>query len=144
MAVRNSAAVYINGINYTHYVVMPLKWGNFLDEQLDETIITLSKVKRKVFSPLTPVEVRLKNVLYWGQPTNPNKIWQETKQFIIANDNATESPVGKGLYDHELYCIELTKILECIIVDTCTFTNNLGRDYLKDAASAVPDIEDLD
>ena len=140
MAVRNSAAVYINGINYTHYVVMPLKWGNFLDEQLDETIITLSKVKRKVFSPLTPVEVRLKNVLYWGQPTNPNKIWQETKQFIIANDNATESPVGKGLYDHELYCIELTKILECIIVDTCTFTNVLGRDYVNAQFPVVPDI----
>lgn len=136
MAIKNTPAVYIGGINYTHNVVMPLKWGNFLDEQLDEMIITLSKVKRKVFSPLTPVEVRLKNVLYWGQPTNPNKIWQETKQFIIANDNATESPVGKGLYDHELYCIELTKILECIIVDTCTFTNILRRDYT--VGQAIP------
>lgn len=141
MAIKNTPAVYIGGINYTHNVVMPLKWGNFLDEQLDEMIITLSKVKRKVFSPLTPVEVRLKNVLYWGQPTNPNKIWQETKQFIIANDNATESPVGKGLYDHELYCIELTKILECIIVDTCTFTNDLGRTYTKNQRQVNPDVE---
>lgn len=143
MAIKNTPAVYIGGINYTHNVVMPLKWGNFLDEQLDEMIITLSKVKRKVFSPLTPVEVRLKNVLYWGQPTNPNKIWQETKQFIIANDNATESPVGKGLYDHELYCIELTKILECIIVDTCTFTNDLGRTYTKNAKAVVPGEDDI-
>lgn len=139
MAVRNSAAVYINGINYTHYVVMPLKWGNFLDEQLDETIITLRRSKKKVFPPLTPVEVRLTNELYWGNVTD--KLKKETKQFIIANDNATESPVGKGLYDHELYCIELTKILECIIVDTCTFTNDLGRTYTKNSFYISPTFE---
>ena len=138
MAVRNSAAVYINGINYTHYVVMPLKWGNFLDEQLDETVITLRRSKKKVFPPLTPVEVRLTNELYWGNVTN--KLKKETKQFVIANDNVTESIIGKGFYDHDLYCIELTKILECIVVDTCTFTNVWGRDYVNAQFPVVPDI----
>lgn len=70
MAIRNSAAVYIGGINYTHYVVMPLKWGNFLDEQLDEMNITLRRSKRRVFAPLTPVEVHLKNEMYWGEMTD--------------------------------------------------------------------------
>ena len=142
MAVRNSAAVYINGINYTHYVVMPLKWGNFLDEQLDEMIITVRRSKKKVFSPLTPVEVRLTNELYWGNVTD--KLKKETKQFVIANDNVTESIIGKGFYDHDLYCIELTKILECIVVDTCTFTNDLGRNYIGESNIIIPDIVDED
>lgn len=142
MAVRNSAAVYINGINYTHYVVMPLKWGNFLDEQLDETIITLRRSKKKVFPPLTPVEVRLTNELYWGNVTD--KTNTEVKQFVVANDSVTEVPNGKGLFDHELSLIELTKVLECIVVDTCTFTNDLGRNYTKNATTVDPDVVDED
>ncbi len=140
MAVRNSAAVYINGINYTHYVVMPLKWGNFLDEQLDETIITLRRSKKKVFPPLTPVEIHLKNELYWKQTVN--KTHTDVKQFVVANDSVTEVPNGKGLFDHELALIELTKILECIVVDTCTFTNDIGRNYIKESNVIVPDVVD--
>lgn len=136
MAIRNSAAVYINGVNYTHYVVMPLKWGNFLDEQLDEMNITLRRSKRRVFAPLTPVEVHLKNEMYWGEVTD--KTNTEIKQFVVANDSVTEVPNGKGLFDHELALIELTKVLECIVVDTCTFTNDLGRSYTKGAAAVKP------
>lgn len=136
MAIRNSAAVYINGINYTHYVVMPLKWGNFLDEQLDEMNLTLRRSKRRVFAPLTPVEIHLKNELYWKQAVN--KTHTEVKQFVVANDSVTEVPNGKGLFDHELALIELTKVLECIVVDTCTFTNDLGRSYTKGAAAVKP------
>lgn len=139
MAIRNKFAVYINGINYTHNAVVPLKWANFLDEQLDETIVTLRHVQRKVFSPLTPVEIRLTNELYWKVNGPTVSVRKETKQFIIANDNASEIPVGKKLYDHELYLIELTKILECIIVDTCTFTNDLGRIYTKNPYFVVSD-----
>lgn len=139
MAIRNKFAVYINGINYTHNAVVPLKWANFLDEQLDETIVTLRHVQRKVFSPLTPVEIRLTNELYWKVNGPTVSVRKETKQFIIANDNASESPVGKKFYDHELYLIELTKILECIIVDTCTYTNDFGRIYTKNPYFVVSD-----
>lgn len=137
MAVKNSAAVYINGINYTHYVVMPLKWGNFLDEQLDEMNLTLRRSKKRVFAPLTPVEIHLKNELYWGQTVD--KTCEQVKQFIVANDSVTEVPVGKGLYDHELALIELTKIMECIVVDTCTFTNDIGRNYLNSQSDVYPE-----
>ena len=41
MAIRNSAAMYINGINLTAFTFTPLKWGNFLDEQLDEMYLAL-------------------------------------------------------------------------------------------------------
>lgn len=139
MAIRNKFAVYINGINYTHNAVVPLKWANFLDEQLDEAIVTLRHVQRKIFPPLTPVEIRLTNELYWKVNGPTVSVRKETKQFIIANDNASESPVGKKLYDHELYLIELTKILECIIVDTCTFTNDIGRIYTNNPHFIVSD-----
>ena len=142
MAGRNTAAVFINGINYTHYVVMPLSWGNFLDEQLDEMSITLRRSKKKVLPPLTPVEVHLKNELYWQGKVHRTKT--EVKQFVVANDTVTELPVGKGLYSHDLALIELTKVLECIVVDTCTFTNDTGRSYTNGASVIIPDVVDED
>ena len=139
MAIRNNVAVYIGGINYTHYVAMPFKWGNFLDEQLDEAYISLRRSKRRTFAPLTPVEIHLKNELYWKERTVKTK--KEVKRFIIANDKADESPVGSGLYNHELYLIEITKLAECVVVDTCTFTNDLGRNYTKNAKPVTPKVE---
>ena len=115
MAVRNTAAVFINGINYTHYVVMPLTWGNFLDEQLDEMNITLRRSKKKVFPPLTPVEVHLKNELYWQGKVHRTRT--EVKQFVVVNDTVTELPVGKGLS---------------------------GRSYTNGASVIIPDIVDED
>lgn len=35
MAYKNSIAVYIDGKNRTANCVIPLKFGNFLDERLD-------------------------------------------------------------------------------------------------------------
>lgn len=130
MAIKNSAAVYINGINLTHYTVMPLKWGNFLDEQLDEMYISLRHCPIKNFKPLTPVEIHFSNTLYWGSTTVDTQ--KRVKRYLVANDsNAEESPVGKKLYNHDLYVIEITKYAECIVVDTITYTNDLGRTYAK-------------
>lgn len=140
MAIKNSAAVYINGINLTHYTVMPLKWGNFLDEQLDEMYISLRHCPIKNFKPLTPVEIHFSNTLYWGSATIDTQ--KRVKRYLVANDsNAEESPVGKKLYNHNLYIIEITKYAECIVVDTITFTNDLGRNYTKDAPSVVPNVD---
>lgn len=49
---------------------------------------------------------------------------------VVSNDKSVESPVGSGRYNHQLYLIELTKILEGFIGDSITFTNALGNDYL--------------
>ena len=49
------------------------------------------------------------------------------KEFLLANDNGIESPVGSGKYDHEIYLIEQTKYLERFIGDSLTFTNPLGK-----------------
>ena len=137
MAIRNKATVYINGRNYTFAAVMPIKWGNLLDERLDEMYLSLRKVKKQNFAPLTPVEIHFSNQLYFGS-TDVDAPQTATKRYIIADDaNVTENPVGSGWYDHDLYLIELTKILECVIVDTNTVTNDLGRNYIANAKVTV-------
>ena len=130
MAIRNKAAVYINGINLTCFTVMPIKWGNLLDEQLDECYLSLRHCPIKNFKPLTPVEIHFSNELYFASTSvNTQK---RIKRYVVANDTgATESPIGSKRWDHDLYIIEVTKILECIVVDTITFTNDLGRNYTE-------------
>ena len=141
MAVKNTAAVYIDGINRTSNTVMPLKWGNFLDERLDECHLALRAVKKETFAPLTPVEIVLKNEIYWG--TGEHKVTERfierTKYYVIANDNAEEIQIGKGIYNHDLYLIEVTKVAECYVVDTLTFTNDLGRSYTQNPTQVFPD-----
>ena len=136
MAIQNKAAVYIDGINLTPFTVMPIKWGNLLDERLDEAYISLRHCPIENFKPLTPVEIRFSNRLYFGSTTVDTQ--NETKKYVVANDTgAQENPAGSGLYDHDLYIIEMTKLLECIVVDTITFTNDLGRNYTKDARPVI-------
>ena len=135
--IKNSAVIYINGINLTAFTVMPLKWGNFLDERLDEMYIGLRHCPFENFKPLTPVEIHFSNELYFGSTTVDTQT--DIKRYIIADDqNATENPVGSGLYDHDLYIIEVTKLLECIAVDTNTITNDLGRSYTNNAPPVTP------
>ena len=132
--IRNYATIWINGINLTHYVVMPLKWGNFLDERLDEMYLSLRRCPIENFKPLTPIEIQFVSTLYFGPVTNTVNTESQAKRYVIADDqNATENPVGSGFYDHDLYIIELTKLLECIAVDTNTITNDLGRTYTDNA-----------
>lgn len=143
MAIRNSYSVYIDGVSYTNKAVMPLKWGDFLDERLDECYLNLRSVKVKVFHPLTPVEIRLSNKLYFhseekGEETIEDKDLR-IKQYLVADDNSTENPIGSGKYDHQLYLIETTKYAECIVVDTLTYTNDIGRIYTNNAKAVTPE-----
>lgn len=140
MAIKNSAAVYINGINLTAFTVAPFKWGNFLDEQLDEMYLALRHCPIENFKPLTPVEIHFKNELYFGSTTVDAQT--KIKRYFVANDsNAEENPVGRKLYNHDLYLIEITKYAECIVVDTITFTNDLGRNYTKNQTPVIPSVD---
>lgn len=143
MAIKNSFAVYIDGINRTSRAVMPLKWADFLDERLDECYLSLRGIKKKNFPPLTPVEIVLSNKLYWHKGEEGKEIIsapeKRTKYFIVADDNAGESPLGTGLYDHELYLLEVTKSSERAVVDTITFTNDIGRDFTGNATEVAPE-----
>ncbi len=144
MAILNSAAVYVDGINRTSRTVMPIKWGNFLDERLDECHLAIRHVKKKNFEPLTPVEIQLTNEIYWktGVHKISERVREQTKRYIIANDSAVESPIGSGYYNHDLYLIEVTKIAECYAVDTLTFTNVM-RVYGDDIGEYVSPIGTL-
>ena len=134
--------------DYSRYAVLPLKWANLLDEQLDEANVTLKKVPQEYFLPLRKVRVTLINspdALFGGDEEiksraennatitfndRTKKISETlTINFVIANDNSIENPVGSGKFDHEIYLIELTKILEGFIGDSITFTNPLGNNY---------------
>lgn len=142
MAIRNKVNVFIDGINRTHWVVMPIKWGNFLDEQLDECYLSLRMIPVREFKPMTPVEIDFTNELYWYDVTERKQ--KITKKYIVANDSGViECPVGKNAWNHDLYLIEITKVAECIVVDTLTYTNDLGRNYTVNAGLATPYIEDI-
>lgn len=133
MAIKNYIALYIDGVNRTSNMVMPFKWGNFLDERLDECSLSLRAIKKRIFAPLTPVEIEITTQQYSGKGKNKRILntRKETKYYIVANDNATEFQIGSGLYNHELSLIEVTKYAECIVVDTNTVTNDSGRDYMN-------------
>ena len=139
MAIRNNFAVYINGINLTPFCVNPIKWGNFLDEQLDEMYLSLRHGPFENIKPLSPVEIHFTNELYFGSTTVD--IQTKIKRYLVANDNAEESPVGSKCYNHDLYLIEVTKFAECVVVDTLTFTNDLGRNYTENAVKNLPVVD---
>lgn len=139
MAYKNLTAVYIGGKNVSANTVLPLKIGNFLDERLDECQLSLRGVNKEHFTPLTPVEIVVKNKQYWGMKNADGKTTEKTYHFVVANDSASEMQSGKGLYNHDLYLIEVTKAAECFAVDTITFTNDSGRFYAEES-NASPNV----
>lgn len=136
MAVKNDIAVYIDGINYTAKLVYPVKLSFLLDDTLDEATIALRHVKREIFEPLLPVEIVVTNTVSWGG--NVDKQTTKTYQYLVATDECEENPPGSGLYNHDITLIEVTKVTDCIVVDTLTFTNDIGRVYTNSAIPVVP------
>lgn len=117
----NKFKVTINAIDYTSHAIYPLKWGELLDERLDEAYFTLKFIKEaKPFQPLDKVSISI---------NDGTKI----VNYYVANDKVDNNPVGSNLYTHTLYVIEETKFLEAFICDTLTFRNALlnrfGENY---------------
>lgn len=139
----NDFFIIINGVNYTDYAIYPLKWGNLLDERLDEAYVTLKFVPKTlqdgVFRPLSLVKL----IIYCEPDTYQTGLQPETdgveqqllennrlrqfteKRFLIAKDTVYNNPIGGDFDTHELYIIEETKFLEAFICDTLTFRNAL-------------------
>lgn len=118
------------------------KFGNLLDERLDEGYITLKHLKQEQpFRPFTLVKIELTNANtafrskikeYSGdditQSLSKNMLTQTKEEyFFVADDNVTNYPNGSEFYNHSLYLIEITKILERFIGDSITFTNPLNN-----------------
>lgn len=80
--------------------------------------------------------------LHFVYDTQTHRIKQEkTINYVVANDNAVKilkasqvitdgEAKAINLNNHEMYLIEMTKILEGFIGDSLTFTNALGNNYL--------------
>lgn len=148
----NEYSVTINGVDYTKYAVYPLKWGNLLDERLDEAYVTLKFVPKSLqdgsFRPLSLVTLSI-DCFPWTyqdeeQPAADgvtqllmpllHRLRQWTnKRFLVARDTVYNNPIGGNFDTHELYIIEETKFLEAFICDTLTFRNALlnrfGQSY---------------
>lgn len=148
----NKYSVTINGVDYTKYAVYPLKWGNLLDERLDEAYVTLKFVPKSLqdgaFHPLSLVKIVISNTPdtnqegeqdeVFGIDQNLNQITHRltqttNKRFLVARDTVYNNPIGGNFDTHELYIIEETKFLEAFICDTLTFRNALlnrfGQSY---------------
>ena len=137
--------------DHTLYAVFPLKFANLLDEQLDEANLTLKGLALDCFQPFTRVKITITNnpeaivtedIAQSLPNENPSKVIRTfvanekriseelVLNMFIANDRAVETPVGSGRYNHDIYLIELTKLLERFIGDSLTFTNALGNNFL--------------
>ena len=104
-------------------VALPIKWNALLDERLDEGRLSLRHQQIKLYRIGAPVSITVNNT---------------QRDLIISADESTEVPAGSGFYNHELSLIEPTKLLEGIVVESLTFTNNLGRTYVGDPKNAIP------
>lgn len=124
----NRFRVIINGQDYTKHVVFPIKWSRLLDERLDEVRLSMKYCTEHIFTPLTPVTIKAID----------KKDKEQNFTFIVSTDDATELPVGSGRFNHEVMLIEQTKLLEGIVVDALTFTNDLGRVYTSNPKTAQP------
>ena len=125
----NDFFIIINGVNYSEYAIYPLKWGNLLDERLDEAYVTLKFVPKTlqdgVFRPLSLVKL----IIYCEPDTYQTELQPETdgveqqllennrlrqsteKRFLVAKDTVYNNPIGGDFDTHELYIIEETKFL---------------------------------
>lgn len=154
----NKYSVTINGIDFTNYAVYPLKWGNLLDERLDEAYVTLKFVPKSLqdgaFRPLSLVKIVISNTPdtnqegeqdeVFGIDQNLNQITHRltqttNKRFLAARDTVYNNPIGGNFDTHELYIIEETKFLEAFICDTLTFRNALLNRFGQSYTAVVID-----
>lgn len=141
----------INGalVDYTKYCILAPKWGQLLDERLDEGYIDLKYTPIETpFQPLTYCELSIKNTgntpVFHKKPAvdgitqaldeNGYLTQEKTIQFVVATDDVEEMPAGSGRYNHKLYVIEATKYAERLIGDTIVFGNATEQAYGENPA----------
>lgn len=92
-------------------IAIPIKYGDLLDEQLDELNITLKLSEEEHFKPLTPVELEITEVC----PARLN--WEMVKEILAASDydwtidETTKSATAPG-FKISLNGTTLTEVLK--------------------------------
>lgn len=116
----NSFKLYLDG-NEIKNTVFPFRFGELLDERLDEAYVDFYGSDVEAFTPTTEAKVEIYQ--------DDKKV--DTQYYIVANDNSQEYPIGSGKYKHSIYLLERTKLLDGVICSSLTFTNTLPKDYSK-------------
>lgn len=124
----NSFSIVINGTDVTAYCPFPPKTESLLDERLDMARIDLAGYPGGVFPYMAEAEITFTDYTEASQ----------TVYYLVATDTAEETPVGSGKFNHSIELIEETKYLESFLIDTQTYTNDLGRDFTDNAPLAQP------
>lgn len=104
--------------------IMPAKYNDHLDEQLDMATVSVFGVTTEIFKPFCKVSIAAEGAARENEPTI-------TRYYRLMEDRAEESPVGTGKYRHDLTLIEETKFLEGFIVESLCVTNAGGRQYTQ-------------
>ena len=116
-------------------VAVPVKYGMLLDEQLDFATVSLMRVRKREFKPLTRARLTIESKTESGG--TQGGIINGKLEYFIANDDFYEAPVGSGMYNHELTLIEPTKLLECFPLETLCFTHPGKHDTSLNAPAPV-------
>lgn len=104
--------------------IMPAKYNDHLDEQLDMATVSVFGVTTEIFKPFCKVSISAEGAARENEPTI-------TRYYRLMEDRAEESPVGTGKYRHDLTLIEETKFLEGFLVESLCVTNAGGRQYTQ-------------
>lgn len=103
-------------------VAIPVKFGKLLDEQLDYAQVTLTRIKKNRFIPMTKARITVVS-------ETDEKDGIINLEYLVADDVSEETPVGSGIFNHTLTLIEYTKFLECFPLETLCFTNPRGNNF---------------
>ena len=115
----------INGVSIPKSnCIMPAKYNDHLDEQLDMATVSVFGVTTEIFKPFCKVTITAEGAPRENEPTI-------VKHYRLMSDMGTESPNGTGKYRHDLTLIEETKFLEGFLVESLCVTNAGGRQYTQ-------------
>lgn len=106
--------------------VFPYSYGNLLDESLDEanlSVVLSTKDKLAMQTKLTAIV------------TNDAKTY--IRNYVVASDSVEEKPLGSGKYEHSLYSLEETKLLESVTCGELAFTNTKAQAFADDTFVVV-------
>ena len=124
----------INGVSIPKSnCIMPAKYNDHLDEQLDMATVSVFGVTTEIFKPFCKVTITAEGAPRENEPTI-------VKHYRLMSDMGTESPNGTGKYRHDLTLIEETKFLEGFLVESLCVTNAGGRNYER----LYPVLENVD
>lgn len=120
--------------------VFPFRFGELLDERLDEAYVDIINDTTEEYAPLTEFSI---TATAGGETV--------TKYYALARDRAETNRLT-GKVKHSLYLLERTKKLEGIVCPSLTFTNasakvyteNVARAFYTDEASSTPTASEID